>query len=83
MDREEAKLRANPGDLFTPPNLFEEHAGEFWGIMETRDYMRARYALAEALLKTKTYAGAEAAHGHYMDMLLLKFGDMRYAICDI
>lgn len=59
----------------TPPNLFEEHAGHFWGIMETRGYMRARYALVEALLKIKTYAAAEAVHGHLMDMLRLCRGD--------
>ncbi len=71
LDREETELRSNPGDVFTPPNLFEEHAGEFWGILDTRDYMRARYALVEALLKVKTYAAAEAAHGHLMECLRL------------
>ena len=35
LDREETKLRSHPGDFMTPPNLFEEHAGHFWGIMET------------------------------------------------
>ena len=53
----------------TPSNLFEEHAGHFWGILETRDYMRARFALVEALLKVKTYAAVEAAHGNITDML--------------
>ena len=71
LDREETKLRAHPGDMFTPANLFEEHAGDFWGIMDTRSYMRARYALVEALLKIKTYAAVEAAHGHLMDLLRL------------
>ena len=37
--------------------------------------MRARYALVEALLKIKTYAAAEAVHGHLMDMLRLCHGD--------
>ena len=55
----------------TPPNLFEEQAGHFWGILETRDYMRARHALVEAFLKVKTYAAVEAAHGHCMDILRL------------
>ena len=71
LDREETKLRAQPGDIFTPANLFEEHAGHFWGIMDTRPYMRARYALVEALLKIKTYAAVDAAHGHLMDLLRL------------
>ena len=75
LDREETKLRSHPGDFMTPPNLFEEHAGHFWGIMETRGYMRARYALVEALLKVKTYAAVEAAHAHLMDMLRLCRGD--------
>lgn len=59
----------------TPPNLFEEHAGHFWGIFETRGYMRSRYALVEALLKIKTYPAVETAHDHIMDMLRLCRGD--------
>lgn len=59
----------------TPPNLFEEQAGHFWGILETRGYMRARFALVEALLKIKTYAAVEAAQGHIMDLLRLCRGD--------
>ncbi|KAL9065196.1 MAG: hypothetical protein Q9161_008395 [Pseudevernia consocians] len=71
LDREETRLRSLPADFMTPSHLFEEHAGHFWGIMETRGYMRARYALVEALLKIKTYTAVEAAHGHMMDMLRL------------
>ena len=55
----------------TPPNLFEEQVGRFWGILDTRKYMRARYALVEALLKIKTYAAAAAAQRHVMDILRL------------
>ncbi|KAL2040160.1 hypothetical protein N7G274_007063 [Stereocaulon virgatum] len=75
LDQEETALRSLPGDWVTPPNLFEEHAGHFWGITATRDYMRARYALVEALLKIKTYAAVEAAYGHIMEMLRLCRGD--------
>ena len=71
LDFEETKLRNHPPDYFTPENLFEEHAGHFWGILETRNYMRARYALIEAFLKVKTYAAAKAAHDHGMDCLRL------------
>src|SRR4051794_10319642 len=41
MDMEEAKLRAQPGDMFTPngARIFEEEAGHFWGILETRPYV--------------------------------------------
>ncbi|CAF9936201.1 MAG: hypothetical protein ALECFALPRED_006731 [Alectoria fallacina] len=71
LDREETKLRSHPGDFMTPPNLFEEQAGHFWGILETRGYMRARYALVDALLKIKTHAAVEAARVHVMDILRL------------
>jgi MYND finger len=75
LDLEETTLRNQPPDMFTPARLFEEHAGHFWGIMATRDYMRARYALIEALLKIKTYAAVKAAHAHAMDCLRLCRGD--------
>lgn len=66
LDREETKLRSHPGDFMTPTNLFEEHAGQFWGIFETRDYMRARFALVTALLKVRTYAAVGAAQAHVL-----------------
>jgi MYND finger len=71
LDLEETKLRNLPPDTFTPARLFEEHAGHFWGILGTRNYMRARYVLIEALLKAKTYAAVKAAHDHAMDCLRL------------
>lgn len=75
---EEAELRATPGDGFMMPpgaTIFEEEAGHFWGIVGTRPYMQARYALVEALLKIKTYAAVEAALNHLLDMLRLCRGD--------
>ncbi|MCJ1382607.1 hypothetical protein MMC17_005720 [Xylographa soralifera] len=71
LEREETRLRSLPGDWMTPTNLFEEHVGHFWTILETRGYMRACYGLVEALLKIKTHAAVEAAHGHVMDILRL------------
>ena len=71
LDLEETTLRNQPPDMFTPARLFEEQAGHFWGIMGTRNYMRARYALIEALLQVKTYAAVKAAHDHAMDCLRL------------
>ena len=53
----------------------EENRGHFWGILETRTYMRYRYALVEALLKIDTYAAVLAAHDHLMEMLYLCRGD--------
>ena len=61
--------------MFTPPNLFEEQVGRFWGILGTRDYLRARFAFVEALLKIKTYVAVESAHGHLMDILRLNRSD--------
>jgi len=75
LDNEEQKLRAHPGDWMTPANVFEEGAGHFWGIRETRPYMTARFTLVEALLKIKTTHAVQAAHSHLMDMLRLCRGD--------
>ncbi|KAF7508644.1 hypothetical protein GJ744_009036 [Endocarpon pusillum] len=75
LDHEEMTLRNQPPDIFTPARLFEEHVGHFWGIRETRNYMRARYALIEALLQVKTHAAVKAAHDHAMDCLRLCRGD--------
>jgi hypothetical protein len=75
LDLEEQRLRAHPGDFMTPANVFEEGKGHFWGILETRTYMRNRYALVEALLKVKTPDAVAAAFQHLMDMLRLCRGD--------
>jgi tetratricopeptide (TPR) repeat protein len=37
------------GERALGPEPFEEDAGHFWGLIETRPYMRARAALAETL----------------------------------
>src|SRR6266511_2941019 len=37
------------GERALGPEPFEEDVGHFWGILETRPYMRARAALAETL----------------------------------
>ncbi len=71
LDREEQKLRNHPGDFLTPPNLFAEHAGPFWLIVGTQDYIRARYALVKTLLKVNTRDAVQIAHDHVMDMLRL------------
>jgi tetratricopeptide (TPR) repeat protein len=48
------------------PDIFEEHAGDFWGILETRFYMRARHALAEALWAS----GRRAEAADHLDQML-------------
>ncbi|MCM8776061.1 MAG: SEC-C metal-binding domain-containing protein [Candidatus Omnitrophica bacterium] len=37
------------GERFLGEDFFRENKGRFWGIFETRPYMRARFNLAEAL----------------------------------
>ena len=56
-------------------NYFETGVGHFWGIFETRPYMRARYALIEATLKIKTYQAAKTVLEHLMDLLRLYRSD--------
>ncbi|KAL8344121.1 hypothetical protein RB601_004578 [Gaeumannomyces tritici] len=71
LQREEAKLRANPGDMFTPADVFNTGVGMFWGILDTRDYMRARFAAADALLKINNVDAVQASLDHLTDMLRL------------
>ncbi|TVY93130.1 hypothetical protein LAWI1_G002742 [Lachnellula willkommii] len=71
LDEEEQKLRAFPGDFMTPANVFENNAGQFWGIVGTRPYMSSRFALVEALLKVKTRAAVQSCLDHVMDILRL------------
>ena len=51
---------------------FERNAGHFWGILETRPYMRARAGLAECLWQEGERA---AAIDHTRDMLRLNPND--------
>lgn len=51
---------------------FEQDAGHFWGILETRPYMRARAGLAETLW---TLGEREEAVAHWRDMLRLNPND--------
>jgi tetratricopeptide (TPR) repeat protein len=51
--RDRLALLANAvqaGERELGATFFEENRGHFWGILETRPYMRARYDLATALL---------------------------------
>ena len=59
---------------------FAENVGHFWGITETRPYMRARFGLAESL----TAAGRiDEAMTHYQELLRLNPNDnqgVRYVL---
>lgn len=73
---EEDRVRNMPPDFMTPANAFETHVGHFWGILETRPYMRARYALAgQHLADMNTLDGVQEALDHLRDMLRLCRGD--------
>lgn len=74
-DHEEQALRAHPGDSMMQADPFTNSVGHFWGIWETRKYMRARYALVEAILKINTFVAVKSALDHLMDMLRLCRGD--------
>ncbi|MCY3931994.1 MAG: hypothetical protein OXH70_09760 [Acidobacteria bacterium] len=52
--------------------LFEEAVGHFWGVFETRPYMRARAGLGECLWDL---GEREAAIGHYRELLRLNPND--------
>jgi tetratricopeptide (TPR) repeat protein len=54
------------------PDAFEEAVGHFWGVTETRPYMRARAGLAECLVALGQWPDAIA---HYQEMLRLNPGD--------
>ncbi|KAL2670445.1 hypothetical protein Neosp_014233 [[Neocosmospora] mangrovei] len=75
LEQEEAALRANPGDVHTPPDAFENAMGRFWTFQGTRPYMRARHEYITALLNVRTGEAVQAALDHSLDMLQLSRGD--------
>ncbi|KAH8777327.1 hypothetical protein F5883DRAFT_695644 [Diaporthe sp. PMI_573] len=78
FSKEETLLRSNPGDgLMLSARVFKEQVGHFWGILGTRDYMRARYGFVEIMLENFPchQATVQAAVDHIMDMLRLNRSD--------
>ncbi|KAK2599666.1 hypothetical protein N8I77_011400 [Diaporthe amygdali] len=72
--REEDQLRNMPGDGFSMPhNVFEEGAGHFWGILGTRNYMRARYGVVDNMLMHffDTIDAVQTSLDNLIDMLHL------------
>jgi hypothetical protein len=70
----------NAGEKALGADYFQENTGYFWGLLETRPYMRARQGLAETLWRLKRY---EEAIQHYRELLKLNPGDNqgnRYAL---
>src|SRR5436190_17875479 len=60
------------GERALGPEPFEEDVGQFWGILETRPYMRARAALADTLW---ALGRREEAVEHQRDLLRLNPND--------
>ena len=60
------------GELALGPDELEACAGSFWGVLDTRPYMRARAGLAGALLRL---GDREGAVGHWRAMLKLNPND--------
>lgn len=77
---EAAGERAVLGELGA--DAFERWAGDFWGLLETRPYMRARAALSNALWRA---GDREAAVAIDLELLRLNPGDnqgARYVVAD-
>ena len=60
------------GERALGKEFFEENAGHFWGILETRPYMRAGQGLADALWRLNR---KEEARDHFREMLRLNPND--------
>lgn len=60
------------GERALGAEAFAEYEGHFWGVMETRPYMRAREGLAACLWRLDQRAEAIT---HYQEMLRLNPGD--------
>lgn len=60
------------GERALGPEAFEKDVGHFWGLLETRPYMRARAGLAECLWHLDK---RDEAISHYRELLRLNPGD--------
>ena len=60
------------GEHMLGEEAFVEDVGHFWGLIETRPYMRARAGLASCLWHT---GKCKEAIGHYQELLRLNPGD--------
>ena len=68
VDKAERDLRAKPPGFTLPEDVFVNGIGRCWGILDTRDYMRARYAHLDAILLVKTFEAVQAALEECRDM---------------
>lgn len=71
------------GERSLGKKFFKENVGYFWGLLETRPYMRARQGLANILWEL---GRGDEAESHYRDMLRLNPGDnqgIRYSLLNL
>lgn len=66
---------ADPTDIFYIGNPFEDRVGHFWGILETRPYMRARGQVLRVLEEIGTHASLTGAVAGTIHCLYLCRGD--------
>ncbi|KAK5954616.1 hypothetical protein OHC33_004338 [Knufia fluminis] len=71
LSKEEELVRNATPDFATPANAFETSVGHFWGILSTRDYMRARFDLADSVRRVGTLDGVQEGLAYLQDMLRL------------
>ena len=72
LDREEIALHNTTDNGFgMRGDPFVNGVGHFWGLLHTRDYMRARYGYVQALLKVNTLDAVEIAYENFMDIFRL------------
>ncbi|KAK7910720.1 hypothetical protein PG985_013201 [Apiospora marii] len=71
LEHEDYHVRHATQDFMTPANAFETHVGHFWAVQNTREYMRARFALADEARLACTLDGVTEALDHFQDMLRL------------
>jgi tetratricopeptide (TPR) repeat protein len=76
------EMGVKAGERALGPKAFKEDLGHFWGILETRPYMRARAGLAQSLW---LLGERQQAIEHYREMLRLNPGDnqgIRYILAN-
>lgn len=70
--RDYYELGVAAGEKALGPEAFKHDVGHFWGILETRPYMRARAGLADCLWEL---GERQTAVAHLRDMMRLNPGD--------
>ncbi|TMW67641.1 hypothetical protein Poli38472_011261 [Pythium oligandrum] len=71
LQQEEVKLRNAPEDDWMPANVFETSVGRFWGLLGTRDFMRAKLKHIKTLITLATGTALTKALDESLDCLRL------------